>query len=528
MDTIQRTKPPLHGALLLFLWTLASTVVGRSFTALDLDPTDARLFAYIGLRWVHGAIPYKSIWDNKPPGIFAINALIFSFAPKNFTALAIAEGIFILGCIGTVYALARQVNMPWHATVLATASVAIIANIAFYNEHGNLTEMYLMWPAALSMYCFVKAGPSFRGKWVLLAGVFSGIAALFKPTGLSPLLAQGVFVCLLWIIFRRLSLRHVLASILINTTGALIAWLPAIIYFWSHHALNEFLDASFLYNFRYGRASQGHIFSIPFDVALNMQLIVSVVVCAAIGLIIYVQMFTIVQRTQESKDDISRSLYFLWPLVLLWVFFDMAGALAGGRNYPHYFLPLAPSLSVAAAFTYWSLIDSIPNEERYRRIKETVLVLIVGPLIFSQAHDVRNMRNLLLTTYAPRVPAQAVASHLNKILNPSDTLFTWDYLPEIYLSTEAKNSTQQLDFHYISDSPKSYLKNGNQTLRELSHTPPTFIVDGPAIWREADTVIRWSGDPVYIEFRKFLESQYVLIYAADNLSLYRNVHSLKE
>ena len=49
---------PSRGSfLLLMTWVLGVTIVGRSFTALDPAPSDAQLFAYIGLKWTQGYIP---------------------------------------------------------------------------------------------------------------------------------------------------------------------------------------------------------------------------------------------------------------------------------------------------------------------------------------------------------------------------------------------------------------------------------------------------------------------------------------
>lgn len=187
---------PRWGVLLLVGWALVSTLVGRSFTAADPELSDAQLFAYIGLQWTRGALPYVDIWDHKPPGIFALVFAVFSLWPKSFTALAVLEGLVTLGCIGTVSALTRQWGMPWAATRVATGSVAIAANLAYYTEHGVFPEVYLLWPATLSMYYFGKAAPSFRGRWVVLAGVCAGVASLFKPTGVAPLLAQTALVLL--------------------------------------------------------------------------------------------------------------------------------------------------------------------------------------------------------------------------------------------------------------------------------------------------------------------------------------------
>jgi hypothetical protein len=101
-------RPSTYGVILLVCWAVGSTIVGRSFAALAPDPSDAQIFAYFGLQWLHGHIPYVNIGDNKPPGIFGVNALVFLLFPKSFTALTAMEGIFILGCIGIVYSLMRQ------------------------------------------------------------------------------------------------------------------------------------------------------------------------------------------------------------------------------------------------------------------------------------------------------------------------------------------------------------------------------------------------------------------------------------
>ena len=42
-----------------------------------VDVVDDQMFGYFGWRIAHGAVPYKDVWDNKPPGIYWINALGF-------------------------------------------------------------------------------------------------------------------------------------------------------------------------------------------------------------------------------------------------------------------------------------------------------------------------------------------------------------------------------------------------------------------------------------------------------------------
>jgi hypothetical protein len=174
--------------------------------------------------------------------------------------------------------------------------------------------------------------------------VSAGAATLFKPTGRAPLLAQTAWLLLLWAMGRRLSGRQLLASALTNGAGVLIAWLPAALYFWQHGAIGELVHASTLYNVRYGLASQatgGQGFLTPFTLASTLQPLASLIVTIGIGLTVA----RVLAPRHDTKPNAAagRATCAGWLLPLLWVGADLAGALAGGRHYQHYFLPLTSS-----------------------------------------------------------------------------------------------------------------------------------------------------------------------------------------
>jgi hypothetical protein len=147
LDQISRA-----GLILLSCAVVGFTVVGRSFTWLTPGMTDAQLFAYIGLGWLDGRLPYIDVWDFKPPGIFALNAAVFANFPSSFGALAIVEGFFIVACAFTVYGLLRQWRASRVGAALGTFTFAVTSNLLFYSDQGNLTEIYVLLPATLSVY----------------------------------------------------------------------------------------------------------------------------------------------------------------------------------------------------------------------------------------------------------------------------------------------------------------------------------------------------------------------------------------
>jgi len=507
------------GVFALFAWAVVSTIVGRSFTALIPSPWDGQLFAYMSMEWLHGRIPYLDIWDNKPPGILALIALVFSFFPKSFTALAIVEGVFILGCIATVYGMLRRWGAPRLAAALATSCVAVAANLLVYNQQGTYTEIYLLWPAALSMYFFSKAPPNFQGASVFLAGVFTGLATLFKPVGLSPFLAQCCFLLMLWVFRRGLGLRQIASSVVVNGSGVAVAWLPFIAYFAIHDAAGAMIDACLISPVKYGAAGQGNIlFSLRLLVE-NLHPVASLAACGLVGAALLARRWGAFRLGAETPQGASQGVLFL-PLVLLWIGFDLWGALAGGRGFAHYFLPLTLSLSVAAGLTFWVLTESPGEKTLNRSVCAALFVLILAPLVPYQTLDLGEVLRFIVRDEQPAVrPWKRIASQLNALREPSDTLFVWDYLPGIYLATEMRSPTRQLFAFRIFHSPEFHRRFGEEIMRELRTCPPTFVVDGTT---DQDMPALAARDSVYREFREFVEKHYTPVDTVEGLNLYRS------
>jgi hypothetical protein len=512
------TRAARLGLGVLFAGAALATLVGRSFTALVPSPWDGQLFAYMGLEWLQGRIPYVHIWDNKPPGILALIALVFSVFPRSFLALAVAEGVFIFGCIVTVYKLLRLWGAPRPAAALATSAAAIAANLLVYNEQGTNTEIYLLWPAALSMYLFSKTAPRFRGVWLFLAGFCTGLAALFKPVGLAPFLAQGGFVLLLALLSRNWGLRQAVVSILVNGSGVVAAWLPFLAYFARHDAAGEMLDACLISPVKYGAAGQGSILFSAELLANNLQPVASLVAGALLGTAVVARKWADFRPKSEAMEGTAKAMFF-FPLALFWVVFDLAGALAGGRGFPHYYLPLTVSLAVATGLAYWLLTEPLVGKPGSGAICVALFVLTLVPLGARQLLDFGEMLKLTVRRELPVVrPWKKMADQLNARRGPADTLFVWDYLPGIYWVTGMRSPTRQLFAFRIFHSAEFHRRFGEEILRELRASPPTFIVDGTSNQGMPSLA---AQDSVYREFRAFVEGKYTRAEVIEDLKLYR-------
>lgn len=432
------------GTFGLVLFATASTLLGRAYTAASCGrlSIDALLFAYIGQGWAHGLVLYRDLWDHKPPGIFAVDAAVLHFWPNSFTSIAGLEFCFILGAIYTAYRLAREVNaQPGITTFVA----AIACNNAFYNEGGNLTETFLILPEVVSAYAYVRFLRTGKARYALAAGVFSGMAALFKPVGIAPLLASVGYCLILWLTTHR-RLVWALRSTAYMCIGACLAWLPFVVYFWMKGLLHEMLFASFAYNFQYADLGFKGFHKLYTLVLLEPVLVL------VISLFVLACMIVISFREERA---------LAWGFLLLWAVADIAGALAGGRFYPHYFLPTMASLSLCYGIVFTELAR---NQKRW---VAALAALTLAPLLLIQVQDLAHLH-----TAKKHEQWEQVARDINSDKTSSSTLFCWDYLPGIYLDTGLRSPTRHLFAFRLANNQQ----HANEILDAIEHEPASYVV----------------------------------------------------
>ena len=495
--------------LVLLGFVTASLLLGRGFTAFAPGHADAKLFAYIGRAWLQGSVPYVDVWDNKPPGIFATNALVFALFPDNFTALAVVEGLSVALCLWSLWALMRRVGAGWAAATVAAACAAIACNLRSYNEHGNSTEIYVLGPAALSMLCFVTALQQRRLLGMFWAGLCTGLATLYKPPGLAPFLAQVVFLGVLGLLHDR-SWRLVLRSVLLNAGGLLLAWVPCLVYFWWHGVVGDLLDASLLYNLTYGAHSQRGLLPSLFGVMTRLQPLAPLTIGALlVAAGVTYELWRACGR--RALHDPIQAPGTRWGfLALLWAGADLAGAMAGGRNYAHYFLPLTASLSLLGGLTYWRL-TALTTAYSARL---GIAALLLGPLLLVQVHDANHLRGILTQPYAEEGEDRAMA-FLTAMRQPTDTLFTWDGQANFHWTLRLRSPSRYLSADYLRDSPVTTPQIWERLRHDLAHQPPSFVVD-----KTINPVERAAADPAYCWFQDFLAHQYHVGFAEGSLRIY--------
>ncbi len=146
---------------------------------------DQAVHFYVGRNWLHGGLPYRDAFDYKPPGIFALHALLIAlFGEEQWPARA-AD---ILGIVALGAACARLLSRrPRGATGLTclAASVLYFGYFSFWD-----TVQCELWCALFGTVAIVLARNGRAGA----AGAAAGAALCMKTPAVFLIAIAAVYV----------------------------------------------------------------------------------------------------------------------------------------------------------------------------------------------------------------------------------------------------------------------------------------------------------------------------------------------
>lgn len=144
---------------------------------------DAGVFMTIGDGLLQGKLPYVEYFDHKPPGIYVLLAVTFglvrsALAAKVVVLIANLATATVVGWIGR-----RYLGVPYG---LAAAGLFLAGSLA-YSGPRVYTEQFVALCGVLATVAFLRALSRETPRTYVLVGVLTGVAILFKQTGLALL-----------------------------------------------------------------------------------------------------------------------------------------------------------------------------------------------------------------------------------------------------------------------------------------------------------------------------------------------------
>ena len=212
---------------------------------MTLPSRDSGVFLYTGWRLLNGDIPYRDVWDHKPPLIYFVDALGLTLTPDSLWGVWIVQFIFIFFTLFLIYKLLDQ---EFGSLAALAGSILLSSSLLTILEQGNVTEEYALVFQALCFWLFVTAWkgnfPLNVSSWIGLAG---GLAFNFKQTTIGIWLTYGLFLVAIRLLQGKSPLRDLLSLL----GGWAVPSLVLILYLASQNALVDYWEQAFLYNFVY-------------------------------------------------------------------------------------------------------------------------------------------------------------------------------------------------------------------------------------------------------------------------------------
>lgn len=194
---------------------------------------DSHVFALIGRWWTRGYLPYRDLWEIKPPGIFMYLASVFWLLPEALYSVRFTDCVWYVAAAVAFYRVCRV-----EANVLialgGTIAWLFFAHHPSFNVGGVYTEEYVAICQIAALALTIRYARRGRTSIALLGGMAAATAGLFKHPGL------GVVVPMCVLLTARLRVRGVVAM----AAGVIVPILVVLGFFWWEHALTEFLDCN--------------------------------------------------------------------------------------------------------------------------------------------------------------------------------------------------------------------------------------------------------------------------------------------
>jgi hypothetical protein len=495
----------------LALPSLLAAVVALRATGLvvglvNLDECDFWLF---GKMVREGAAPYAGVVDIKPP----LTYLAFQLAALAGDAHW-RIGVPLLGIAAVIATalLLRATARGWSGderTGWAAAWLTLAAGLC--EAPAVNAEILMNLPAAGALYAAWRAERCGRPvRWDLLAGLASGIAALFKCQAGILLVALGL--ALLWPALRRGSAlaerRRAAARAGALTVGFCAPWAATALLFHAGGYFDGFLHWVVTRNF--DQISSARVFSLP-------AVLPSVVAALCATSFAW---WLALRQARRRGDAFQLALVLLLGLTFVPVSI-------GGRFYEHYFLQFVPPLALLGARELVALADRFPALGRRRRAG--VLALALLPVV---ANIGFNVWRGLAGGYPGQDPkARAIAAWLAANTRPDERVFLWGDYSAIYCMADRLPGTRYMrTAPHVGDFDPLHLPAGfdfapHRSRQEIANTIADLEANRPAIAVDtaAADVHRWSLFPLrkVPELYRYIAERYLPVASPGGAVVYR-------
>lgn len=423
---------------------------------------DEGIYQTIGMALNRGALLYRDIWDNKPPGLYFIYSM---FGADQFL-LRLVSLILGMGGVSAFFALSKKLFNKPAVYRISTFIFLILFGLPMLEGNIANAENFMVPLALFSAYFLIKFLTNKGGSYLLFfSGLILGTSFLFKIVAIFDF---GAFLLFLYILDfpDKLSVQNLInhlknkfSQILIFTIAFFLPFFITIVYFLINQSLLLYLNSMFFSNINY--VGFGNKFLIP-----QGLLYLKVFLLAVALLLIFL-----------FRKNLKFPAYLF---ITSWFAFSFFNAFFSQRPYPHYALVLVPSfcLLLGSIFLYKRLskilatifIVSIFIASNYFSLYEKKLeyYLNFANFVFDDKSNVKYQS--FFDGNTPR--DYKISSFIKSNATTSDNIFIWGNNAQLYKLTHKLPPGKYTTLYHIVQ----YEDGISNTKLGLGEKKPKFII----------------------------------------------------
>ena len=476
-----RHRPHLPGLVLIVAILGLAFILRMKFWGQPFE-MDEGAHAYMGWGMLQGLVPYRDMYNGKPPGIYLIHALLFLVAEPTALNIKLFASIYTLGTTLAVYYVTRKIAGK-KAGIAAALLFGIFSPGPKIQGGGVNSEVFMVLPYTLAALSLLKALDQGKQKDYFLTGLWTGLACTFKQVaGVNLFWVACYFLIRVGRIREGDRVSRITKDVLWVAAGATVPWLPFILYLYLNNAISQFYYWQVGSGFAYMVAGHRGFSSL----GLLLKQMKSTL--GENGILWLLALAGIVsgwkkyrhKPTADSKPEEQRRQQDAWILMATWPFFSFIGVAAGGRYFAHYFIQLLPPLAVLSGAGLADLIQKA-RADGFKIFRQPItLLVIVGFVLFIKTDIPYYFKydEIQISMRQYGTPLFSVSRYIGKYLRaktqPDDLVFVW-----------AVNS--EINFYALRKSPSPFVMHVNfetvpwdayeEVMQSLHKAPPKYIVE---------------------------------------------------
>lgn len=450
------------------------------------DWVDSNAFFTMGKGMIHGLVPYRDLFEQKGPLLYAIHAIAYLMFPTSFTGVYIFESIAMAVNLLFFYKIARYYLSSTASMMVATLMPFFILNEKAFKFGDSAEEFTIPFVMCLLYLVFrnINSGNKLRFSRTdyFINGLLVGSIIWIKYTLIGAWI--GFYVTILILTIIRLDFKQLVNAVLFTIGGIIVACAPWLLYFEINGALRDLYNVYVYFNI-YMYPSQHSLLGKFIQSLINTfdayNANFEVKIATLLGVILF--MFT----TILEKDILNRI------MIMMIMFFSSVIIYIGGKTLGYYFLLLTPFalLGLLCLAKIISIINknSIINSAFGKWITITFVSLASIFVTFGYNTNIKtskvyvqsdinaivtDSKDIRMNTYAQL----EFAKIMNKEKNP--TLLNFGFLDYgFYTAANIVPNARYFEKQNVNDD--IYPENRDEQLRYIKEKKTDFVVFGAGV-----------------------------------------------